>query len=121
MWGSPWTPWFFDWAFNAPRADSAGFLPTLYAKVPEDTAVLLVHGPPRGYGDQTMGGEHVGSAAQLELIERVAPQACVFGHIHEGRGAWELGSTHPTTQLVNAAAVDERYELRAQPVVMLEL
>lgn len=117
VWGSPWTPWFLDWAFNAPRDESEVFLADLYAKVPADVDVLLVHGPPRGYGDRVLGGAEVGSTAELELLERLAPKACVYGHIHEGRGQWQLGAT----QLVNAAAVTEAYELRDEPVVLLDL
>lgn len=117
VWGSPWTPWFFDWAFNAPREDSESFLDNLYAKVPDDTDVLLLHGPPRGYGDRVVGGDEVGSTAELLLIERVQPRLTVFGHIHEGRGAW----MHGVTELLNVSAVDERYELRDAPVVLVEL
>lgn len=117
VWGTPWTPWFFDWAFNAPRADSEGFLAKLFATVPGDADLLLIHGPPKGFGDRTVGGDHVGSAAQLELIERVAPKACVFGHIHEARGVWE----HGATTLVNASAVDLEYRPREAPVVVLDL
>jgi hypothetical protein len=120
VWGSPWTPWFFDWAFNAPRSDSETFLEELYAKVPADVDVLLLHGPPRGYGDRVVSGDAVGSTAELALIERVQPRLAVFGHIHEGRGAWRLSPTHPT-ELLNVSAVDERYEPRDAPVVLVEL
>ena len=61
-WGSPWTPWFHDWAFNAQRGTE---LAAIYAKIPHDTQVLLVHGPPYGVLDRVadaMGRDpHVGS------------------------------------------------------------
>ncbi|MBJ7331702.1 MAG: metallophosphoesterase [Solirubrobacteraceae bacterium] len=117
VWGSPWTPWFFDWAFNAPREDGEAFLAARYASVPDDVDVLLLHGPPRGYGDRTVRGMEVGSTAELALIDRVRPRACVFGHIHEGRGAW----MRDETQLVNASAVTVEYELRDTPVVLLDV
>lgn len=118
FWGSPWTPWFFDWAFNAPEGEAGEpFLAERYDTVPEDTDVLVIHGPPRGYGDLTSRGMTVGSQAQLELVRRVQPVLCVYGHIHEARGIWELGPT----RLVNASAVDLQYQLHAEPVVVHDL
>jgi len=115
IWGSPWTPWFFDWAFNAPKGEEGeAFLGERYATVPDDIDVLVIHGPPAGYGDLTAGGMTVGSRAQLELVRRIEPALCVFGHIHEGRGSWQLGPTH----LVNASAVDLRYQLHDEPIVV---
>lgn len=117
IWGSPWTPWFHDWAFNAPREDGEAFLASRYADIPEATDVLLIHGPPRGYGDRTTTGAEAGSAALLEVIDRLHPRLCAFGHIHEARGRW----AHGPTELVNASAVDELYDLRPEPAVLLDL
>lgn len=118
FWGSPWQPWFFDWAFNAPKEDGEAFLAERFALVPEDVDVLVVHGPPRGYGDRAAGdGSLVGSVAQLECIDRVGPAACVFGHIHEGRGRWTRG----TTELANVSAVDVYREPVDDPVVVLDV
>lgn len=116
--GSPWTPWFYDWAFNAPQHDAAeAFLDERYATVPDNTDVLVIHGPPAGYGDRTSAGHLAGSSAFLRLIERTTPSLAVFGHIHEGRGAWTRGDT----QLVNASAVTVQYELVDDPVVVHEV
>lgn len=118
FWGSPWQPWFFDWAFNAPKGDTdETFLRERFAVVPDDTDVLVVHGPPAGYGDRTSTGMSVGSAAQLDLVRRTAAQLCVFGHIHEGRGDWQLGPT----RLINASAVTLEYALVDEPVQLVEL
>ena len=105
IFGSPWTPWFYDWAFNAPRVDGERFLGESYAACPDGTDVVLLHGPPRGYGDRTVGGDDVGSSAVLDLVDRVQPALCVYGHIHEGRGRWTRGAT----QLANVSAVDLSY------------
>ncbi len=112
VWGSPWTPWFYDWAFNAPRVDGESFLRERWASAPPDTDVLLLHGPPSGYGDLVPPNRRVGSTAELELLDRVTPALCVYGHIHEGRGAWRRGPA----QLANVAAVDAMYRLRSHPV-----
>lgn len=117
IWGSPWTPWFHDWAFNAPRASGESFLERRYDTIPDETDVLLVHGPPRGFGDRTTAGVDAGSSALLDAIDRVQPRLCVFGHIHEARGQWTRGET----TLVNAAAVDALYELRNPSVVTFDL
>jgi hypothetical protein len=117
IWGSPWTPWFYDWAFNAPRIDGEHFLGKIYSGVPDAADVLLLHGPPAGYGDTTLSGLRVGSTAALDLVDRLVPRLCVFGHIHEGRGQWQRAGT----RLVNCAAVDVAYEPVPDPVVVLDL
>ncbi|MDX6707711.1 MAG: hypothetical protein QOI48_3557 [Solirubrobacteraceae bacterium] len=118
FWGSPWTPWFHDWAFNAPRADtSEQFLTERYATAPEQTDVMILHGPPQGYGDRTAAGARVGSNAALELVRRIEPALAVYGHIHEDRGAWTLGAT----QLANVAVVDAQYRPRHEPVMVFDL
>jgi len=118
FWGSPWTPWFFDWAFNAPRDDSEeAFLAGRYAPVPDDTDVLVVHGPPAGYGDLTARGARVGSAALLHLVDRVRPALAAFGHIHEARGTW----TRASSVLANVSAVDLHYRPVEDPVLTFDL
>ncbi len=118
IWGSPWTPWFHDWAFNAPRDGGEALLRDRYADAPAGTDILLLHGPPAGYGDVVVPSGHaVGSTAALELVDRVAPALCAFGHVHEGRGSWKRGAT----VLTNVAAVDLAYRLREQPVVTYAL
>lgn len=118
FWGSPWTPWFFDWAFNAPKGDEKEeFLAARYDEAPDACDVLVVHGPPRGFGDRTASGMDVGSTAFLDLIARTDPRLAVFGHIHEGRGDWTRGGA----RLLNASAVDLQYALRDDPFVVVDL
>jgi hypothetical protein len=49
--------------------------------VPEDTDILLTHGPPVVYLDQGKGCRHL-----LTEIWRARPILVVFGHIHGARG-----------------------------------
>jgi Icc-related predicted phosphoesterase len=66
--------------------------------------VLVSHSPPRGCSlDVTGRGEHVGSTAVREWIERVAPSLVISGHIHEARGSETIG----TTQVVNCGPAYE--------------
>jgi Icc-related predicted phosphoesterase len=106
VWGTPWQPWFYGWAFNAPRDDGEVFLAEKFAAVPAGADIVVCHGPPLGYGDSTRGGR-AGSSALTETVDRVAPPLLVCGHIHSGAGRFRRGAT----EIVNAALVDDRYEL----------
>lgn len=106
FWGTPWQPWFFDWAFNLYEPD----LMKVWARVPEGTDILVLHGPPHGYGDAVprRGGtvDLTGSPSLTERIRAVQPRLAIFGHIHEGRGEWRLGRT----VLANVTIVDVKYQ-----------
>ena len=109
IWGSPITPWFFDWAFNRNRgADIAKHR----AFIPEITRILITHGPPYGILDRTISNEQAGCEDLLKRIHTFKPVCHIFGHIHEGYGMVE----NEGTVFINASVVDERYRLRNKPV-----
>jgi Icc-related predicted phosphoesterase len=111
IWGSPWQPWFFDWAFNLERG------PAIRAKwdlIPAGTDILVTHGPPRGHGDRTRRGDLVGCEDLLHVVARIEPALHVFGHIHEGYGTTRSGST----LFVNASICDVSYRPVNAPVVV---
>jgi predicted phosphohydrolase len=113
IWGSPWQPWFMDWAFNLRRG------PAIRAKwklVPAGVDVLITHGPPAGILDRTERGEPVGCADLLAELERIAPRVHVFGHIHEAAGELEANGI----RFVNAAICDVRYR-PVQPARVFDL
>jgi Icc-related predicted phosphoesterase len=116
IWGTPWQPWFYDWAFNAPRRDGEAFLGQKFAAIPSSVDIVVAHGPPRGYGDVTRGDEHVGSIAMTRTLERVQPQLMVCGHIHPAYGQYRLGAT----EIINASLVDEDYR-PVNPVIKTDL
>jgi predicted phosphohydrolase len=89
FWGSPWQPEFFAWAFNLKRGAP---LRAKWALIPADTDVLVTHGPPRGFGDDT-GRDEAGCDDLLEAVRRVKPRLHLFGHIHEDGGVWRDGDT----------------------------
>lgn len=110
IWGTPWQPWFHDWAFNLHEPQ----LEEKWRLIPTDTDILMVHGPPHGFGDwvpDRRGARRTGSPSLLARIEEIEPRLVVFGHIHEGRGQWQLG---PTT-LANVTLLNERYEAVHRP------
>jgi Icc-related predicted phosphoesterase len=116
IWGTPWQPWFHDWAFNAPRVDGERFLAGKFAAIPHGTDIVVCHGPPLGYGDRLQTGSRAGSSAEVELVDRVEPPLLVCGHIHSDAGRFRRGRT----EIVNASIVDDSYEL-ARDVVVIDL
>jgi len=111
IWGSPWSPWFLDWAFNLERG------PEIRGKwdlIPQGIDILLTHGPSAGHGDTNSRGEAVGCADLLEAVRRVRPKLHVFGHIHEGCGTTREGAT----VCVNASTCDRLYRPVHPPVVI---
>lgn len=66
--------------------------------------VVLSHPPPRGVAvDRTLRGAHVGSTALRTFIEQTHPELVLCGHIHEGRGVEQIG----TTTIVNCGPAAE--------------
>jgi Icc-related predicted phosphoesterase len=110
VYGTPWQPIFCQWAFNASEEQLAN----LWSWIPDDTEVLVTHGPPHGYGDRVPRGENVGSPS---LARRVAElknlKLMVFGHIHEGRGVYRVGDA----VLANVSLVDGGYRVAHEPMV----
>jgi Icc-related predicted phosphoesterase len=121
IYGTPWQPWFASWAFNAPAALGETFLAEKFAAIPDDTDILLSHGAPRGYGDIAPsggkhGGEHVGSTALLERMQKVRPHLTVFGHLHGGYGVYTLDSGGRDLILANASVMDDQYQVANRPI-----
>ncbi len=111
FWGSPWQPWFYDWAFNLRRGAE---IRAKWRLIPPKTDVLITHGPPLGHGDVTVRGHAVGCADLLERIREIKPRYHLFGHIHEAFGT----STEGATTFVNASSCDFRYRANHPPVVI---
>lgn len=134
FWGSPVQPTFCNWAFNRDidhnnQGDPYhGFKKHPWIKphwdmIPDDTDILITHGPPLGIRDKVLtmqsrysGGnqyESVGCPHLMDAIEnRVKPKMHVFGHIHEEYGVSYKGKT----MFVNAASLDDRYIYSHKPV-----
>ena len=111
FWGSPVTPWFFDWAFNKQRGEE---IRRFWDEIPADTDVLVTHGPPFGILDKNAQGEHTGCEDLRHALKRVRPRLHIFGHIHEGYGVAEQDGTTS----VNACQLDYQYRLVNEPLVV---
>lgn len=95
IYGSPWTPRFFNWSFmKDPWA-----LKEVWAQIPAGTDVLVTHGPPRGILDQNFVGQACGCEHLRARLRAVRPMMHIFGHIHEGFGMKEVDGT----TFINAA------------------
>ena len=112
IYGSPWSPEFFNWAFNLPRGPESR---KVWQKIPDSTDVLITHGPPLGRGDLTRQNGRAGCYDLLEEVtKRVKPRIHVFGHIHEAAGV----SFDGHTLYINASNLNLSYKASHRPVVV---
>lgn len=103
VWGSPYTPTFLNWHFMRERGAD---IKKHWDLIPQDTDILITHGPPQGILDKTENGDHAGCLDLRHAVERIQPKIHCFGHIHEGGGqVFDLGQT----KCVNCSYVDENY------------
>ena len=110
IWGSPWQPWFLDWAFNLPRGGE--LLKAKWDMIPENVDILITHGPPHGTLDVVERQvEHLGCELLTERLKIVKPKIHIFGHIHSGQGIVEKDGT----LFVNASVLNEQYRYQYQP------
>jgi Icc-related predicted phosphoesterase len=110
FYGSPWQPTFYNWAFNADRGPD---IKKYWDKIPENTDVLITHGPPMGILDRVWH-ESVGCADLTSAVMKIKPKIHVFGHIHCGYGYKLFNGT----QFYNAALCDEKYRLVNKPWIV---
>lgn len=110
VYGAPWQPEFYDWAFNLPR--NGPELEEKWNKIPDDTDVLLTHGPPHKINDTVINRpENLGCEKLLDRVLEVKPLIHSFGHIHTGRGVKDFNGT----LFLNSSILDERYRITYPP------
>jgi Icc-related predicted phosphoesterase len=114
IYGSPWQPRFFDWAFNLTRGAE---LAEKWNLIPDDTNILITHSPPFGILDevpQRYSIENTGCEELRKRVETIRPRLHIFGHIHCGYGtAEQLGA-----RFVNASICDESYNPAKAPIIV---
>lgn len=114
FWGSPWTPVFFNWAFNLERGEA---LAERWARIPDDTDVLITHGPPAGILDRVdppVGSVRPGCEALTARVTQLVPRLHIFGHIHEDYGQVQIGNC----LYINASTCNGSYQPLNAPVVI---
>lgn len=117
IWCAAITPWFMDWAWNVHRGPD---IKRHWDLIPEDTNILITHGPPHGILDVVphIDGspkERVGCHDLKDRIAIVKPDIHIFGHIHHSHGEHHEGST----SYYNVSICDELYS-PTNPVTVIE-
>ena len=143
IYGLPWSPFFYDWAFNAlesrlmqgyaykggPGKDALPdeehpLMSEVCNKIPIDTNILLCHSPPRiGDIDKVYNkytetfGQPLGSEELAKRLDKLSKlKAGFYGHIHSARTAAPAvykGATH-----YNACSCNEEYEPIYKPILV---
>ena len=125
FYGSPYSSWFHGnhWSFNLPDISDPTDLEARkeilarWENIPDDTDVLITHGPARGYLDKVQRGELVGCPLlEYQVQNRIKPALHVVGHIHESAGM--MVSNGIIT--LNAAYVDLQCE-PMNPIQVVEI
>lgn len=129
IYGSPWQPEFYNWAFNLPRGAK---IKEKWDLIPYDLDLLITHGPPHGFcdtlrkfgpfedsqGNPKMGEfmVHLGCEDLANAVIEKEPKNHVFGHIHDGYGQLQVGKT----LFSNVSTCNEQYR-PVNPVIVIEL
>lgn len=109
IYGSPIQPEFGQWAFNRQRGPE---IAKYWDAIPDNTDVLLTHGPPGYILDRTLEGINTGCDDLLQALKRVQPKVHAFGHIHEGYGTYEKNGT----QFINCSVATRGYAIKNLPI-----
>lgn len=126
FYGTPWTPWFYDWGFNGIIDRNLPFthngsrgLTKVYSEIPKDVQVLICHGPPNQVLDWSeRGDERTGSVEMRKLTsggDLLQLRLYLCGHIHESRGV-EVCDGGIT--FINASSLSRDYETMRQPFIV---
>jgi len=113
FYGTPVQVPFHDWGFNRNEEERE----LIFAKIPNDTDILITHGPPFGAQDKVFPShEHVGDRLINKTLDRIegGPLFNIFGHIHEDYGIDAIGDTI----CLNVANCNYRYKINNPPMII---
>lgn len=120
IYGSPITPFFCDWAWNKHRGDQ---IQPYWDAIPDDTNILITHGPPYGildqttYADGTIREDRLGCYQLMNRIKQLKDlDLHFFGHIHAPGGTQKHIDG---VSYYNAAICDECY-YPSNPITIVE-
>jgi len=121
IFGSPYTPKFFNWAYMRERSD----LDPIWETIPDSVDILVTHGPPKGILDVTRDMDtrqpvHVGSKSlQRHVLGRIKPKFHAFGHIHDEAGIINFGTiTRDSTQFINCSCCNLAGKLKNHGLIV---
>ena len=113
VYGTPYSvETYSKWAFTKSDASLAG----VWNNIPEDTNLLLVHGPAKYCLDMVLSREHVGSQT-LDWRVKQLPRLSIMihGHIHEAHGRDTLFNT----TVFNVSMMDAYYKMVNEPTKLV--
>lgn len=117
IYGSPWQPRFYDWAFNLNRGAE---MAAKWEMIPNGIDILITHGPPNGILDAVQRRYWIENTGCEELRKKVKTVAergrlklHIFGHIHCGYGTSEQFGI----KFINASNCNEEYKPVNLPIV----
>lgn len=93
FWGSPWTPAFNKWSFMRDRGPEIAYK---WSHIPDDTQVLITHGPPYKTLDAIFSediSENINVGCE-DLANRISELKSLilhlFGHVHPAYGEFDF-------------------------------
>lgn len=118
FWGSPYTPWFYDWGFQLHEHEAEALWPT----IPDDVDVLITHGPAHEVLDDMYAQDEADKRTSAlgcpyltkRLKELKHLKAHLFGHIHGGYGRDESRGY----VALNSAILNENYRPTNKPQIL---
>lgn len=108
IYGSPWQPYFKNYAFNLFPID----LEKEWSKIPDNLDILITHGPPQGILDRDERYAYRGCDILLKKVLMAAPKFHLFGHIHSGYGVLK----GEKSTFINAALCDDENQIVNRPI-----
>lgn len=112
FYGSPVQKPFKNWAFNRPEEKLAQH----WEAIPDNTDVLITHGPPFGIMDWSNHSKSAEGSPSLlhEVQNRIKPKFHCFGHMHEYHGIEIINET----TFINASVLNDHYVVSYEPVLI---
>ena len=115
FYGSPYSNEFYNWAFMEEELA----LSKIWDKIPDDTNVLITHGPAYGCNDLVKNSysrdPHVGSQSlSYRKKELKDLKVHISGHIHEAYGISATGDAINVCPCI----LNEKYQLTNKPIIV---
>lgn len=120
FWGSPVQPRYYDWEWNRDRGSDINYH---WKLIPDDTNVLITHGPPYGILDlvedsfENKGRDlHQGCEDLARRVKQLPKlKAHIFGHLHMSSGVYKDCAN---ITYINAAVCSEQYRVENEPRIV---
>jgi Icc-related predicted phosphoesterase len=118
IYGSPVSPEFFHWEWNRKRGKE---IAREWSKIPENTNILITHGPPYGILDLAPRGidkySHEGCEDLLNRIGQLKDlKLWAGGHIHRDNNEPPIEING--IKFCNASVLNNKYELVNDPIII---